>query len=163
MTAFTEPQLPFDNDDLRDHLAVLIRDHGYIKVMDQLRLMMPTIIAASAPARWTDPDTSHAAAKRSQDVGRFSSRARSAKLLAVLATGDYTDQEATTRVVGRSVPPSVFEGCRRRMSDLRAVNYIIDSGARRNNAGSEEDSIVWTITDAGRGALSWLDATGWSR
>lgn len=153
----------FPINDPHDTLQVLIHDHGYTRVMDELRLLMPTVIAASPPARWTDPDTSHRAGPRSADVGRFSSKSRSAKLLAVLGTGNYTDQEATIRVVGRAVPTSVFEGCRRRMSDLRAVHYIIDSGVRRHNAGSDDDAIVWLLTAAGREALDRLDATGWSR
>jgi hypothetical protein len=121
----------------------------------------------SAPARHTDPETSHAAAKRDQDVGRFSKDSRCAALLrAVRQMGGVTDQEATRAVVGSavaSISPSRFEGCRRRMSDLRAAGYIADSGVRRKNPGSDDESIVWETTTRGVIALSRLADTGWSK
>ena len=46
------------------------------------------------------------------------------------------------------------------VSDLRAAGYLMDSGRRRKNVGTEDESIVWTITDAGRQALDNLDAGG---
>lgn len=165
-------QLPFDQGppdtfaDLGDPslaLKYLIAAYGYEAVALELRKQAPTFPAESAPARPSDPETSHLASKREHDVGRFSTNSRQSKLLYVMSTRDCTDQEATTRIVGSTAPPSAFEGCRRRMSDLRAVNYIVDSGVRRKNPGSDDDSIVWTLSDAGREALIRLDDTGWSR
>ena len=157
-------QLPFDQtDDLHEELRLLIRDHGYEAVDYQLRLLQPGRIIGSAPARSTDPETSHLAAKREQDVGRFGFDSRQAKLLYAFSASDLTAQQAATRVVGAHAAISAFEGCRRRVSDLRAAGFITDSGGRRHNTGSEDESIVWTLTEAGRAALISLDETGWSR
>lgn len=144
-------------------LETLLEDWEWEVVNDQLQKLRPTVAAESAPARWTDPETSHLAARREQDVGRFSNKSRQAKLLSIFATNDLTDQQATVRLVGSHAAPSAFDGCRRRCSDLRAVNYLYDTGGRRKNAGSDEESIVWGITAAGKAALRLLDTTGWSR
>jgi len=58
---------------------------------------------------------------------------------------------------------STVEGCRRRVSDLHAAGFIVDSGERRTNPGSSDEAIVWEITPAGLRALDYLGATGWSR
>lgn len=48
----------------------------------------------SAPARPTDPDTSHEAGRKVEDVRRFSDRSQRAKLLRLLATDPMTAQAA---------------------------------------------------------------------
>jgi hypothetical protein len=119
----------------------------------------------SAPARASDPETSHAAAARVRvkDVGRFSARTRQAKLLVEFDQKPLTDFEAAQRVMPTGSFHSHFEGCRRRCSDLRAADYLEDSGEKRSNPGSPDEAIVWRITQAGRDALTRLLATGWSR
>jgi hypothetical protein len=118
----------------------------------------------SAPARLTDPDTSHAASKTEPDLRRFKTNTHKANLLTAFdRAGLLTAQEAAINVVGSPAPISRLEGCRRRVSDLARVNYITDSGQRAENAGSGTDSILWTITLLGQNALSNLNTTGWSR
>lgn len=116
----------------------------------------------SAPARDSDPATSHAAAETEPDVRRFSARSRQAALLECIAALPRTAQRAATLVVGETAPVSRIEGCRRRMSDLVRAGLIADSGERQVNPGSDEASIVWRITDAGTEALARLLGTGWS-
>ena len=157
MTLFDSPR------DLDDALCALIDDFGYDKVAERLRFYCPTVGVPSAPARSTDPETSHLAAEHEPDVGRFGIQSRQAKLLYLMSTGDFTDQQAAIRIVGASAAVSALEGCRRRMSDLRAVHYLYDTGKRHKNTGSDEESIVWGLTQAGREALVRLDDTGWSR
>lgn len=144
-------------------LCRLIDIHGYELVAERLRYLAPTVEAPSAPARRGDPVTSHLAAEHEPDVGRFGYNSRQAKLLYLMSTGDFTDQQAAMRIVGATAAVSALEGCRRRMSDLRAVHFLYDTGKRHKNTGSDEDSIVWGITEAGRQALISLDDTGWSR
>ena len=156
-------QTLFDDPDFTECAIDAITRLGYDEVCRIVRSLAPTLEAGSAPARWTDPETSQAAAKREPDVGRFTARAMKAKLLAVYAGDDYTDQQATARVIGRNAAISAFEGTRRRCSELREVNFIYDTGKRRKNAGSDDEAIVSGITLAGREALDRLDATGWSR
>lgn len=147
------------NAALRD----LIHDYGYDAVALEVRRLTPTTVAASAPARHSDPDTSQMAAKQERDVGRFSIGSRQARLLIEIAERPGTDQQVTSRVIATNAPPSQFDGARRRMSDLRAVGYICDSGRRRKNPGSDDLAIVWEITEAGSRAKARLIATGWSR
>ena len=150
-------------DPLDTALGDLVDEHGYTAVRLALGKLIPTHPVPSAPARSTDPETSHRAAKREQDVGRFSAKSRQAKLLQLFYGNELTDQQATIRLVGSHAAPSAFDGCRRRCSDLRAVGYLCDTGKRRKNAGSEDESIVWTITRAGKEALHRLAVSGWSR
>jgi len=159
VTLFDEPHEPT----LEEEMARLVDTYGYQPVWEELRQYVPVRSVPSAPARATDPETSQLAGPRSDDVSRFSARSRSAKLLAVFGTQPLTDQGATVRVIGASAVPSAFDGCRRRCSDLRAAGFLVDSGRRRKNVGSDDDSIVWEITHAGRRALDHLDAYGWSR
>jgi len=162
----TADPLPFDDPPrlpLSPTLVALIDEHGYEDTWRELRRLAPTVVQGSAPARWTDPETSHMAAKRSHDVGRFSAKSRQAKLLQLFSMRDMTDQQATIHLVGSHAAPSAFDGCRRRCSDLRAANFLFDTGRRRKNAGSDEDSIVWGISEAGIVALRSIEDTGWSR
>jgi hypothetical protein len=145
------------------HLGALIKHYGYDVVFRELRRLAPTFAVPSAPARPGDPETSHLASKQEIDVGRFSSKSRQAKLLQIFSMRDLTDQQATVALVGSHAAPSAFDGCRRRCSDLRAVNYLYDTGRRRKNAGSDDLAIIWGISEAGKHALECLDETGWSR
>jgi hypothetical protein len=157
-----DPSL-FDDIEFTECALDAISRIGYDEVARIVRSLVPTVEAGSAPARWSDPETSHKAAKKEQDVGRFTPRSSKARLLGVFAGGDYTDQQATARVVGRNAAISAFEGTRRRCSDLHQVNFVYDTGKRRKNAGSDDEAIVWGISQEGREALDRLDATGWSR
>lgn len=148
---------------LHSDLADLVARYSYDDVVRELRRQAPSTVQASAPARASDPETSHRAAKRERDVGRFSAESRQAKLLNLFSLRDMTDQQATIALVGSTAAPSHFEGTRRRCSDLRAVNYIYDTGRRRKNAGSDDLSIIWGLTEAGKHALEHLENTGWSR
>jgi hypothetical protein len=166
----TPDPLPFDDlsrvlslEDLRGRIELLIEDYGYEALRTEIGYFAPGRSVGSAPARSTDPETSHFAAKRSIDVGRFSAKSRQAKLLDLFQMRDLTDQQATIHLVGSHAAPSAFDGCRRRCSDLRAAGLLYDTGRRRKNAGSDDDSIIWGITDAGKRALRSLDDTGWSR
>ncbi len=117
----------------------------------------------SAPARPTDPETSHAASKREPDLRRFGEFSHKARLLRAFDYyGVSTAQEAALLVVGVKAPLSKIEGCRRRVSDLVKVEFIADSGKRAENAGAGTDSILWHITDEGRQAIERLNETGWS-
>ena len=119
----------------------------------------------SAPARASDPVTSHAAAQRvaSPDVARFRATSRQAKLIVEFDARPLTDYEAAQRVMSLNAFHTRFEGCRRRCSDLRAAGYLEDTGERRCNPGSPDEAIVWRITPAGKEALRCLLATGFSR
>lgn len=145
-------------------MADLVARYGYAEVRAEVELHIPIAVVPSAPARNTDPETSHLAAKAERDVGRFSFKSRQARLLRAFATaGPLTDQGATIRVVGAAAPPSAWDGCRRRCSDLRAAGYLSDTGKRKRNQGSSEDAIVWQITMGGLAALDSLDESGWSK
>jgi hypothetical protein len=149
--------------DLLSTIAGLIDDWGWDLIHHYITYLQPGRIVGSSPARWTDPETSHLAAKREQDVGRFSDKSRQAKLLRQFASGAMTDQQAAIRVVGAHAAISAFDGCRRRCSDLRAAGYLFDSGRRRHNTGSSDESIMWVISASGLAALDALDENGWSR
>ena len=153
----------FDNSDMIGTVGELVHRFGYAAVRAEVDLHRPPESHPSAPARSTDPETSHAAAKTERDVGRFSDRSRQAKLLRVFSVGPRSDHQATIRVVGSAAPPAAWDGCRRRCSDLRAAGYLSDTGKRTRNTASNEDSIVWQITLAGRAAIDSLTETGWSR
>jgi hypothetical protein len=152
-----------EGDPLVASVADLVQRYGYDAVRIELGYHQPLSVVASAPARVTDPETSHEAGPRSADLSRFSAHSRQAKLLMVIASQNLTDQQAALRVMGSSATPSRLEGCRRRMSDLRAAGYISDTGLRRHNVGSDDESIVWRLTLAGEKALANLANTGWSR
>lgn len=115
----------------------------------------------SAPARPSDPETSHQASEAEPDLRRFSARSRQARLLQHLASSPDTAQAAAIAILGDQAISSI-EGCRRRVSDLRAAGYLIDTTERRVNPGSGDLSIVWRASDEGLEALQRLDQTGWS-
>lgn len=147
---------------LRKRVSMLVIEYGWQAVQSEVSYHQPASYAASAPARLTDPETSHLAAKEEQDVGRFSERSRKGRLLELFATGDYTDQEAALHVLSENAGISQIEGTRRRVSELREVGYLREVG-RRCNPGSDDESIVSGLTRAGRQTLVRLRRTGWSR
>jgi hypothetical protein len=114
-------------------------------------------------SRTTDPETSRNAGQRqSRDARRFSSTSRQARLLRALVSENMTAQEAALKVLEQGAPISAVDACRRRMSDLKRVGFVLDSGERRHNKGSLDESVVWKITPAGVSALRLIDQTGWS-
>ena len=120
----------------------------------------------SATARFGDQDTSTRAGRKhdSRDIGRFSRKSRQAKLLSIIGEKSATAQEAARRLHGdHHVSISQIEGTRRRVSDLRRAGLIRDSGGRRANPGSQDEAVVWRITDRGYTALRLLRDTGWSK
>jgi len=151
------------SDPLTEIVADLVARYGWSAVSIEVAMHKPGVTAASAPARPTDPITSHQAAKTESDVGRFSRNSRQARLLSAFGAQHLTDQLATVLVLGTEAPQSQFDGCRRRCSDLRAAGYLYDTGAKMRNPGSVDDSIVWGITRAGQVALANLNEKGWSR
>jgi len=148
-------------DRLVEEVADLVHRYGYEPVATEVAMHAPPV--PSAPARHTDPATSHAAGPRSGDVRRFSARSRQAKLLNLFLGKQWTAQRCAIAVVGIDAPISALEGCRRRISDLVAAGFIADSGQREKNSGSHDDSILWQITLSGMQAIKNLDRTGWSR
>jgi len=138
--------------------------HGTGSVSAEVHAAL-TAPVPSAGARTADPATSRQSGQRvrSDDVQRFSSRSRQGKLLDVFAKHPSTDYEAAAKVLsGTEYSISSFEGTRRRCSDLRRAGYIHDTGLRRHNAGSPDESIVWSVTGRGMIALRTLHDTGWS-
>lgn len=121
-----------------------------------------TVSAASS--RSSDPDTSKAAGRRHEtDPSRFSARSNKARLLRALVERPMTAQEAAVVVVGGKAGTSAIEGCRRRVSDLKRAGFVIDSGDRRCNDGSPDESTVWTASLMGVFALDALERTGWTK
>lgn len=114
----------------------------------------------SAPARDEDPRTSEAQGRKMSDVRKFRATSNSGKLLREFFTAGekgLTAYRATTLVVGPLASVSRFEGCRRRVSDLRAAEYISDTGHE------EEGRIVWEITAAGSLAFANMRRNGVTR
>jgi hypothetical protein len=147
--------------DLADELAGLVTHFGYTAVehaLADIKREMDGPIP-SAPARHTDPRTSHAAAKTEPDVRRFGRNSAAGRLLSVFAYAPdgLTDYEATTKVIGNDTEVTKFEGVRRRCSDLRRAGYIADSGTE-----SDTGRIVWKITAYGDEAFYRMKLSGWS-
>lgn len=121
-----------------------------------------TVITASS--RLSDPDTSKAAGRRHEtDPSRFSAGSSKARLLRALVERPMTAQEAALVVVGGKAGTSSIEGCRRRVSDLKRAGFVIDSGDRRCNDGSPDESTVWSASLMGVFALDALERTGWTK
>ena len=105
--------------------------------------------------RPSDPDTSHAAAA---SIAPVLSAQRRDVLAAAAAVADAnphrtgaTAAEIVMRLAytGRAPQQSVVA---RRLSDLRDLGLVVDSGARRPGT-SARALIAWQVTDAGREAL----------
>jgi hypothetical protein len=118
----------------------------------------------SAPARNTDPDTSHKAAARHKDgdIRRFTSKSIKARLLQVIADhGPMTHQAAALALVPLAPGnTSRFRGAETRVSELGRCGFIADTGRRVHNPGSNCEAILWEVTGRGWEALDHLDKIG---
>jgi hypothetical protein len=116
-----------------------------------------------ATSRSNDPATSQEAGDRQAgDPRRFRKGSRQSSVLAHLSLEPLTAQEVAIRVVGLNAPISALEGTRRRVSSLKRIGFIEDSGQERTNPGSPTPSAVYRITPTGQEALDRLRETGWS-
>ncbi len=109
------------------------------------------------PARLTDPETSQASAERYSAPLRMV-RVKTAKhrMLYAFSLQALTAVEAALMsacFAGREGNIMSVETHRKRAAELHAAGYIEDTGLRRKNLGSPDESIVWQITPAGRAAL----------
>jgi len=118
-----------------------------------------------ATSRTGDPRTSREAGDRqSGDSRRFRTTSRQALVLSALGDEEMTAQEVAVyvnRVLGAD-SISALEGTRRRVSSLKRIGLIRETGVERCNPGSGTFSSVYGLTDLGRVALSNLRETGWS-
>jgi hypothetical protein len=115
-----------------------------------------------ATSRTSDPRTSRDAGDRqSGDSRRFRSKSRQALVLFSLETKPMTAQEVAVHVVGAD-SISALEGTRRRVSSLKRIGLIRETGEERFNPGSGTPSSVYALTDLGQVALRNLRETGWS-
>ena len=116
-----------------------------------------------ATARSTDPRSSKEAGDRhSADPRRFKRGSRQAHVLEAFSRESYTAQEVAIAVVGLRAPISALEGTRRRVSSLKRIGLISETGQERVNPGSATPSSVYGVTDLGREVLRRLLETGWS-
>lgn len=116
-----------------------------------------------ATARNTDPRSSKDAGDRhSSDPRRFKRGSRQARVLEAFSLQPYTAQEVAIAVVGATAPLSALEGTRRRVSSLKRIGLIAETGQERVNPGSATPSSVYEVTDLGRDVLRRLLETGWS-
>jgi hypothetical protein len=114
-------------------------------------------------ARNADPRSSKLAGDRhSSDPRRFRQGSRQARVLEALAREPYTAQEVAVAVVGPEAPISALEGTRRRVSSLKRIGLIAETGLERVNKGSATPAAVYGVTDLGRQVLVRLAETGWS-
>jgi hypothetical protein len=127
------------------------------EALGRIKIQMAGPVGA-APARPSDPRTSHAASKSNGDVRRFSSKTYAGRLLSFFVMiGAATDKQATDHVMTTYAEIAKWEGCRRRCSDLRAAAYIRDTGAEHDGR------IVWEPTPEGRAAYHRMQVSGWTR
>jgi hypothetical protein len=116
-----------------------------------------------ATARNADPRSSKQAGDRhSSDPRRFRQDSRQARVLEALAWQPFTAQEVAIAVVGLQAPISALEGTRRRVSSLKRIGLIAETGQERVNPGSATPAAVYGVTDLGRAVLLRLAETGWS-
>jgi hypothetical protein len=120
------------------------------------------ISVEEATSRGGDPRTSREAGDRQAgDSRRFRSNSRQALVLISLDDRPMTAQEVAVHVVGAD-SISALEGTRRRVSSLKRIGLIRETGEERFNPGSGTPSSVYSLTDLGRVALNNLRETGWS-
>lgn len=120
-------------------------------------------ITAEATFRLVDPETArNAGLKHTASSSKFRSTSQQADILRVIATRPCTAQEAALEVLGADAPISSVEAPRRRVSTLRHLGLVADSGQRRCNPGSTSPSAIWFVTQKGRETLIRLRETGWS-
>ena len=96
------------------------------------------------------------------DPRRFRSSSRQALVLESLFHTAQTAQEVAISVVGLSAPISALEGTRRRVSSLKRIGLVEETGEERTNPGSPTPSAVYGLTSTGLVALNNLRVTGWS-
>jgi hypothetical protein len=114
-----------------------------------------------ATARTADPRTSKEAGDRhSSDPRSFRRGSRQARVLEALSLQPYTAQEVAVAVVGAEAPLSALEGTRRRVSSLKRIGLIRETGVERCNPGSGTFCSVYEVTDLGRDVLRRLLETG---
>lgn len=154
----TDPPTPVD--ELAAALAELIARYGFDPVesaLGRIKVQMAGPVGP-APARTSDPRTSHAKTRRVVDVRRFSNKSQCGKLLSFYClVGAATDKQAADHVMTPYAEIGKWEGCRRRCSDLRAANYIefIDTEL--------EARLISQPTPEGRAAFHRMQTTGWTR
>ncbi len=123
------------------------------------------ISVEESTSRTGDPRTSRDAGDRQAgDSRRFRSNSRQALVLSALGDEEMTAQEVAlrvTKVLGAN-SISALEGTRRRVSSLKRIGLIRETGEERFNPGSGTPSAVYALTDLGRVALAKLRETGWS-
>lgn len=121
------------------------------------------IPVSEATARSEDGPTARlAGGRQTGDSRRFRATSRQAAILRSLAEEPQTAQEVAIAVLGLHAPISALEGARRRVSSLKRIGLIHETGEERVNPGSPTPSLVWAVTDRGRRAIDLLEATGWS-
>ena len=120
------------------------------------------ISVEESTSRTGDPRTSRDAGDRQAgDSRRFRSNSRQALVLGALGDTQMTAQEVALAVVGAD-SISALEGTRRRVSSLKRIGLIRETGEERFNPGSGTPSSTYALTDLGRVALANLRETGWS-
>lgn len=120
-------------------------------------------VTAEATFRLLDPETARAAGlKHTFTSSKFRSTSQQAQILRFLARHPSTAQEAALEILPPDAPVSRVEAPRRRVSSLRHLGLVADSGQTRCNPGSTSPSTVWFVTQKGRETLVRLAETGWS-
>ena len=120
-------------------------------------------VTAEATFRLVDPETARTAGLRHTPTSsKFRATSQQADILRAIAAHPMTAQEAAFEVIGGDAPVSSVEAPRRRVSSLRRLGLVADSGQRRCNRGSTSPSTIWFVTQLGREALIKLRQTGWS-
>lgn len=121
------------------------------------------IAVEEATSRGSDPRTAREAGDRQTgDPRRFRATSRQARVLESLLMSSQTAQEVAVSVVGLDAPISALEGTRRRVSSLKRIGLIEETGEERTNPGSPTPSAVYGLTSAGLVTIQRLRETGWS-
>lgn len=158
------------SEHLTQTLTDLADDYGTDAVLAECARLFHVL--PSTPSRASDRDTSVASGNRkaSRDVGRFDVTSVKFRVLLYITQQPRTALEAAQRHVdqfyGETSSPSAamrIETARKRVSDLARAGLIEDSGERRKNEGSPDESVVWRVTEQGHRAMNWLASTGWSK
>lgn len=132
-----------DVPDLLDEIAAPIAALGSNMVRDGFRDIDERLDEIPV-ARTNDPDTSHAAAAR---IPRRGSSAR--LLLYVFSLGSFTADEAADALDGVEGYKAYKAGTWKRISDLKNLGWIEDTGERRPGRVGRLQAVL-TITPAGR-------------
>lgn len=120
-------------------------------------------VTAETTFRLLDPETSRTAGlKHTATSSKFRSTSQQAQILRLLANHPMTAQEAALEILPIDAPISSVEAPRRRVSSLRHLGLVADSGQTRCNPGSTSPSTIWFVTAKGRETLRRLAETGWS-